>query len=117
MRIKFVVPRRKRRKKILKLAKGYYGAQSRATKIATQYVIRALHHSYTGRKIKKRNFRRLWIARINAAVRQNGLTYSKFIYGLKKLGIDLNRKVLSQIAFSDTETFKRICDEVKRAIL
>jgi large subunit ribosomal protein L20 len=116
VRVKFVVPRRKRRKKILKLAKGYYGAQSRSTKIATQYVIRALSHAYTGRKLKKRQMRRLWIARINAAARENGLKYSHLIYGLKKLGIDLDRKTLAEIAFSDKEGFRKICDEVKKNI-
>ncbi len=114
MRIKFVVPRRQRRKKILKLAKGYYGAQSRSTKVATQYVLRALSHAYTGRKIKKRNLRRLWITRINAAARENGLKYSQLIHGLKKLGVEIDRKTLSQIASSDKEYFKKICEEIKR---
>lgn len=113
MRVKFVVQRRRRRKKILKMARGYYGAQSRATKVATQQVIRALYHSYTGRKIKKRNFRRLWITRINAAARQNGLKYSELISALKKMGLELNRKVLAEMAFSDQEAFRKICERAR----
>ncbi len=116
MRVKFVVPRRRRRKKILKMARGYYGAQSRATKVATQQVIRALYHSYTGRKLKKRNFRHLWIVRINAAARQNGLKYSQLITALKKMGLELNRKVLAEIAFSDPEAFRKICEQAKSTL-
>lgn len=116
MKIKFVVPRRRRRKKILKQAKGYYGAQSRATKIATQYVLRAWRHAYTGRKLKKRNMRRLWILRINAAARENGLKYSELIYALKKMGSEINRKALAQIAFSNPEHFSQICQEAKKVL-
>ncbi len=113
MRVKFVVPRRQRRKKIKKLAKGYYGAQSRCTKIANQYVIRALFHSYRGRKKKKRDFRRLWIERINAAARQNGLNYSKLIYALRKMGTQINRKVLADLAFSDPVAFSNLCQQAR----
>ncbi len=116
MRVKYVVPRRQRRKKFLKLAKGYYGAQSRCSKVATQYVLRAWYHSYRGRKEKKRNFRRLWIVRINALARQNGLKYSQFIHGLKKLGVNLSRRSLAQIAFSDPQAFQKLCDKVKQHI-
>ncbi|MCS7212680.1 MAG: 50S ribosomal protein L20 [Candidatus Calescibacterium sp.] len=116
MRVKFVVPRRHRRKKIKKLAKGYYGAQSRATKIATQYVIRALSHSYRGRKKKKRDFRKLWIERINAAARQNGINYSRLMFALKKMGVQINRKMLAELAFSDPLAFESLCKEAKSFI-
>lgn len=113
MRARYVVPRRRRRKKIKKLARGYYGAQSRCTKIANQYVLRALFHSYRGRKEKKRDFRRLWIERINAAARENGLTYSRLMFALRKMGSQINRKILADIAFSDPACFAKLCQEVK----
>ena len=116
MKVKFVVPRRRRRKKILKAAKGFYGAQSRSMKVATQYVLRAWMHSYTGRKLKKRNFRRLWITRINAAARQNGLKYSELMYALRKMGAGIDRKTLAQIAFSNPEHFSQICEEAKKVL-
>lgn len=99
---------RKRRKKILQLAKGYRGAHSRLFRIANQQVMKALRYSYVGRKQKKRVFRKLWITRINAASRLNGLTYSRLIYNFKKSNIGLNRKMLSQIAVLDIPTFNQL---------
>jgi len=96
---------RKRRKKILQLAKGYRGAHSRLFRVANQQVMKALRYSYVGRKQKKRVFRKLWIARINAASRLNGLSYSCVIHNFKKSNIDLNRKMLSQMAVLDSQTF------------
>ena len=97
---------RKRRKKILKFAKGYRGAHSRIFRIANQQVMKALRYSYVGRKQKKHMFRKIWIARINAAARLNGLSYSRLIHNFKKTNIELNRKMLSQIVILDTQTFK-----------
>ena len=99
---------RKRRKKILQLAKGYRGAHSRLFRVANQQVMKALRYSYVGRKQKKRIFRKLWITRINAASRTNGLTYSRLIHNFKKSKIELNRKMLSQIAILDTSTFNEL---------
>ena len=99
---------RKRRKKILQLAKGYKGAHSRLFRVANQQVMKALRYSYIGRKQKKRTFRKLWITRINAASKLNGLSYSKLIHNLKKSNIDLNRKMLSQIAVLDSKTFNEL---------
>ena len=99
---------RKRRKKILQLAKGYRGAHSRLFRVANQQVMKALRYSYVGRKQKKRMFRRIWITRINAASRVNGVTYSKLIHNFKKSNIELNRKMLAQIAVLDTTTFNEL---------
>jgi len=99
---------RKRRKKILQLAKGYRGAHSRLFRVANQQVMKALKYSYVGRKQKKRTFRKLWITRINAASKLNGLSYSKLNYYFKKSNIDLNRKILSQIAILDNQTFTKL---------
>lgn len=99
---------RKRRKKILQLAKGYRGAHSRLFRVANQQVMIALRYSYIGRKQKKRTFRKLWITRINAAAKLNGLSYSKVIHNFKKSNIDLNRKMLSQIAVLDSQTFNKL---------
>ncbi len=99
---------RKRRKKILQLAKGYRGAHSRLFRVANQQVMKALRYSYIGRKQKKRTFRKLWITRINAAAKLNGLSYSKVIHNFKKSNIDLNRKMLSQIAVLDSQTFNKL---------
>ena len=99
---------RKRRKKILQLAKSYRGAHSRLFRVANQQVMKALRYSYIGRKQKKRTFRRLWITRINAASKLNGLSYSRVISNLKKSNIDLNRKMLSQIAVLDNQTFNEL---------
>ena len=104
---------RKRRKKILSLASGYKGAHSILFRIANQQVMKALRYSYIGRKQKKRLFRRIWITRINAASRLNGVSYSQLIYKFKKSNIDLNRKMLSQIAIIDTSTFKSLIEVVK----
>jgi len=99
---------RKRRKKILQLAKGYRGAHSRLFRVANQQVMKALRYSYIDRKQKKRTFRKLWITRINAASRLNGLSYNRVIHNLKKSNIDLNRKILSQIAVVDSQTFNKL---------
>jgi len=99
---------RKRRKKILHLAKGYRGAHSRLFRVANQQVMKALRYSYVGRKQKKRIFRKLWITRINAASRTNGIPYSRLIHNFKKSNIELNRKMLSQIAILDTSTFNEL---------
>nr|YP_009496946.1 ribosomal protein L20 [Rhizosolenia fallax]YP_009497013.1 ribosomal protein L20 [Rhizosolenia fallax]AWT39659.1 ribosomal protein L20 [Rhizosolenia fallax]AWT39726.1 ribosomal protein L20 [Rhizosolenia fallax] len=101
---------RKRRKKILQLAKGYRGAHSRLFRVANQQVMKALRYSYVGRKQKKRTFRKLWITRINAASKLNGLSYSQVIHNFKKSNIDLNRKILSQIAILDNPTFNKLVD-------
>ena len=100
-------------KAVLKLAKGYRGARSKQYRVAKQSVMRALTESYKGRKQKKRQFRQLWIARINAAARMNGLSYSKFMYGLKLANIDLNRKVLSEMAINDAEGFAKLAELAK----
>lgn len=99
---------RKRRNKILQLAKGYRGAHSRLFRVANQQVMKALRYSFVGRKQKKRIFRKIWITRINAASKLNGLSYSKLIHNLKKSNIDLNRKMLSQIAILDNQTFNKL---------
>ena len=99
---------KKRRKKVLLLAKGYRGAHSRLFRVANQQVMKALKYSYVGRKQKKRTFRKLWIIRINAASKLNGVSYSKLIHNFKKSNIDLNRKILSQIAVLDGQTFRKL---------
>ncbi|BDE17535.1 ribosomal protein L20 (chloroplast) [Galdieria partita] len=104
----------KRRKKILRLAKGYRGSHSKLFRIANQQVMKALKYAYTGRKLKKRNFRSLWIIRINAALRQKKLKYNSFISMLKKQNIGLNRKVISQLAVIDNETFDWLIEKVKK---
>lgn len=112
-RVKRAVNARKHHKKILKLAKGYYGGKSKLFKTANESVIRALRNAYVGRKLKKRDFRRLWIVRINAAARINGLSYSKFMNGIKTAGIDINRKMLSEIAINDPNTFTELVQVAK----
>ena len=112
-RIKGAMKTRARHKKILKLAKGYRGAKSKLFKTANQAVMKSLSYAYRDRKAKKRSFRQLWIARINAACRLNGISYSKFMNGLKKNGIEINRKMLSEIAISDPEAFKSLVEKVK----
>ena len=99
---------RKRRNKILRLAKGYRGAHSRLFRVANQQIMKALRYSYVGRKQKKRTFRKIWITRINAASKLNGLSYSKLIYNFKKSNIELNRKMLAQIAILDIQTFTKL---------
>ncbi|HMA61348.1 MAG TPA: 50S ribosomal protein L20 [bacterium] len=107
------VPRHRRRRKILKQAKGYRGARSRRFKVAKDAVEKALQYAYRDRKRKKREFRRLWITRINAAARQNGMRYSRFIHALKENNIKLNRKVLAELAINDPDGFKAVVDKVK----
>ena len=115
-RVKGGLNAKKRHNRVLKLAKGYRGARSKQYRIAKQSVMRAMASSYVGRKQKKRQFRQLWIARINAAARMNGLSYSKFMYGLKKSGIDLNRKVLADMAVADKEAFAKLAETAKAAL-
>lgn len=113
MRIKRSVNAHKKRVKILKSAKGYYGAKSKLYRVAREAVMKAQMYAYIGRKAKKRDFRSLWIARINAACRLNNISYSKFMFGLKNAGITLNRKVLAEIAVSDAEGFKALTEKAK----
>ncbi|MBR3309161.1 MAG: 50S ribosomal protein L20 [Lachnospiraceae bacterium] len=115
-RIKGGLNAKKRHNRTLKLAKGYRGARSKQYRIAKQSVMRALASSYAGRKQRKRQFRQLWIARINAAARMNGLSYSKFMYGLKLAGNTMNRKVLADIAVNDAEGFAALAETAKGAI-
>ena len=112
-RVKGAMHTRKRRKKILKLAKGYRGAKSKLFKTANQAVMKSLSYAYRDRKQKKRDFRKLWIARINAAARMNGISYSQFMNGLKKNGIEINRKMLSEIAISDPAAFTKLVEKVR----
>ncbi|WP_456402220.1 50S ribosomal protein L20 [Persephonella sp.] len=107
---------KKHKKKILKLAKGYYGAKHRSFRRAKEQVLRSLQYEYRDRRLRKRDFRRLWIQRINAAARLNGLSYSQLIHGLKLAGIDLNRKILSDIAVTDPETFTQLAEKAKEAL-
>ncbi len=113
-RAKSSVARRRRRKKVLNRAKGYYGARHRLFTVASKAVDRAGLHAYEGRKIKKREFRRLWIVRINAAARQNGLNYRDLIHGLKKANIDIDRKVLAELAVNDPEGFAAVAREAAK---
>ena len=112
-RVKGGLNAKKKHKRILKLAKGYRGARSKQYRVAKQSVMRALNTSFSGRKERKRHFRRLWIARINAAARLNGLSYSRFMYGLKLADIGLNRKMLSEMAISDPEGFTALVEIAK----
>lgn len=115
-RIKGAVKTRARRKKVLKLAKGYFGAKSKLFRVAKQAVMKSLAYAYRDRRTKKRNFRKLWIARINAAARMNGLSYSRFMNGLKRLDINLNRKVLADMAVRDAKAFGQLADKAKEAL-
>lgn len=115
-RIKRAVVTRKRRKRTLKLAKGYWGAKSKKFKMANQAVMKSLTYAYVGRKLKKRDFRRLWITRINAACKANDMNYSRFMYGLKLSGINLNRKMLSEMAIHEPEAFSELVGTAKKAI-
>ena len=114
--VKNALNARKKHKKILKLAKGYYGASSRQFRPANQAVMHALAYAYTGRKLRKRDFRKLWIARINAAARQNGLSYSRFINGLKKAEIQVDRKILADMAVNDAEGFAQLVNIAKEKL-
>ena len=115
-RIKGAMMTRKRRNKVLKLAKGYYGSKHSLFKTAKQAVMKSGNYAYIGRKQKKRDFRRLWITRISAACKMNGINYSTFINGLKKAGIELNRKMLSEIAIADPEGFAALVEKAKAAL-
>ena len=114
-RVKKGLNAHKRHKKVIKLAKGYYGQKSKVFRAANPAVYRALSSAYIGRKNKKRDFRRLWIARINAGARANGISYSRLISGLKKQGILINRKMLSEMAITDAAGFTQLCEKVKTA--
>ena len=115
-RIKGALMTRKRRNKVLKMAKGYYGSKSRLFKTAKQAVMKSGNYAYVGRKQKKREFRRLWIARISAACKLNGMNYSTFMNGLKKAGVTLNRKMLSEIAIADPAAFTVLTEQAKAAL-
>ena len=115
MRIKRSVNALKKRRKILKLAKGYWGSKSKLYRVARQAVMKSQAYAYVGRKLRKRDMRQLWIARISAAAKLNGLSYSKFIFGLKKIEINLNRKVLADMAVNDATAFSGLCQQVKTA--
>ena len=116
-RVKKGVTARKRHKKILKLAKGFYGLRSRVFRCANPAVMRALRSAYVGRKNKKREYRRLWIARINAGARMNGLSYSRLMNGLKVSGVEINRKMLSEMAIHDAAGFAKLCEKAKEAVM
>ena len=115
-RVKRAVMTRKRRKKILKLSKGYFGGKSKLFKTAKQAVMKSGQYAYIGRKQKKRDFRKIWITRISAGCKQNGMNYSTFINGLKKANIALNRKMLSEIAISDPAAFSSLCEKAKSSL-
>ena len=115
-RVKGAMMTRKRRNKTLKLAKGYYGGKSKLFRTAKEAVMKSGNYAYIGRKQKKRDFRRIWITRISAACKQNGMNYSTFINGLKKAGIDLNRKMLSEIAISDPAAVTALTEQAKAAL-
>ena len=114
-RIKGAVGAKKRHKRTLKLARGYYGARSRQYRVAKQAVMRAMASAFAGRKQTKREYRRLWITRINAAARQHNLSYSQFMHGLKQAGIEINRKMLAELAVNDTAAFSQLAKSVANA--
>lgn len=115
-RVKKGVNAHKRHKKILKMAKGFYGQKSKVFRAANPAVMRSLRSAYAGRKQKKRDYRKMWIARINAGARMNGLSYSKLMHGLKVSGIDINRKMLSEMAIHDEAAFAKLCKTAKAAL-
>lgn len=115
-RVKGALNTRKRHKKILKLAKGYRGHKSKNFRVANQAVMKSLVYAYTGRKLKKRDFRRLWITRISAATKMNGMNYSTFMNGLRKAGIEINRKMLSEIAINDSAAFSQLVEKAKASL-
>ena len=115
-RVKGALATRKRRKKILKLAKGYYGAKSKLFKTAKEAVMKSGQYAYIGRRQKKRDFRRLWITRISAAAKMNGMNYSTFMNGLKKAGVTLNRKMLAELAVSEAQAFAALVEKAKSAL-
>lgn len=114
-RVKKAMNARKKHKKVLKLAKGYYGAKSKLFRPANQAVMKSLQYAYVGRKLRKRDFRRLWITRINAAARINGMSYSTFINGLKKAGVEVNRKMLAEMGIHDPQGFAQLVEVSKNA--
>ena len=114
-RVKGAMMTRKRRNKVLKLAKGYWGSKSKHFKMANQTVMKSLTYAYTGRKLKKRDFRSLWITRISAACKMNGMNYSTFMHGLKVAGIEINRKMLSEMAISNPAAFTQLIEIAKKA--
>ncbi len=115
-RVKGAMSTRKRHKKILKLAKGYRGGKSKLYRIANQAVMKSLSYAYVGRKLKKRDFRSLWITRISAACKMNDINYSRFMNGLKKANIEINRKMLSEIAINDPQAFTQLVETAKKAL-
>ena len=115
-RVKGALMTRKRRNKILKAAKGYWGAKSKHFKMAKQQVFKSGNYAFVGRKLKKRDFRKLWITRISAQAKVNGINYSRFMNGLKKAGVTLNRKMLAEIAVSDKEAFAKLVETAKAAL-
>ena len=115
-RVKGAMMTRKRRNKILKMAKGYWGAKSKHFKMANEQVMKSLTYAYVGRKRKKRDFRQLWITRISAACKSNGMNYSTFMHGLKKAGVELNRKMLSEMAIHDPASFNALVETAKKAL-
>lgn len=115
-RVKGAMMTRKRRNKILKLAKGYWGAKSKHFKMANEQVMKSLTYAYTGRRLKKRDFRRLWITRINAACKMNGMNYSQFMHGLKMANVEINRKMLSELAIHDKAAFAALIEMAKAKI-
>ena len=115
-RVKGAMMTRKRRKSVLKAAKGYYGSKSKHFRVAKEAVMKSGNYAYVGRKLKKRDFRSLWIARISAQAKVNGMNYSTLIHGLKKANIDLNRKMLAEIAVADKDAFAEICAKAKAAL-
>ncbi|MCI8679644.1 MAG: 50S ribosomal protein L20 [Oscillospiraceae bacterium] len=114
-RVKGAMMSRKRRNKVLKMAKGYWGAKSKHFKMANQQVMKSLTYAYTGRRLKKRDFRRLWITRISAACKLNGMNYSTFMHGLKSAGVAIDRKMLSELAVNNEAAFKQLVDMAKKA--
>ena len=114
-RVKKAMNARKKHKKVLKLAKGFRGSRSKLYRPANTFVMKALKNAYIGRKLKKRDFRRLWIARISAAAKMNGMNYSTFMNGLKKAGIEMNRKMLSEVAIADPAAFTKLVEAAKAA--
>ena len=115
-RVKGALNAKKKHNRVLKLAKGYRGARSKQYRVAKQSVMRALTSAYAGRKERKRQFRQLWIARINAAARMNGLSYSKFMYGLKSASVEMNRKILADLAVNDAAAFTALAETAKKAL-
>ena len=115
-RVKGAMMTRKRRNKILKLAKGYWGAKSKHYKMANEQVMKSLQYAYVGRRLKKRDFRQLWIARINAACKMNGMNYSTFMHGLKLANVEINRKMLAELAVNDAAAFAKLAELAKSKI-